>query len=188
MLGSTQPHLRRDWARPCHICTGTGLTPATSAPGLGTCPPTSAPELGTPRPHLRWDSAKSATLHCNVRSMPCRMVSRPPAQTCVTAGRTDRASIGASGCASTYERIRRVRAHPPAPRRLDEGRLRAVFPDLRRFRFIPSRIVGRARAQSLVGMRRRHAPSACAGRHAPVGMRRSACAGRHAPVGGERRW
>ena len=21
------PHLHRDWARPCHICTGTGLTP-----------------------------------------------------------------------------------------------------------------------------------------------------------------
>jgi hypothetical protein len=29
------PLLRRDWARPSHICTGTGLTPATSAPGLG---------------------------------------------------------------------------------------------------------------------------------------------------------
>ena len=26
---------RRDWAHRCHICTGTGLTPATSAPGLG---------------------------------------------------------------------------------------------------------------------------------------------------------
>ena len=34
-LGSPRPHLRRDWAHPCHICTGTGLTPATSAPGLG---------------------------------------------------------------------------------------------------------------------------------------------------------
>ena len=29
-----RPHLRRDWARPCHICAGTGLAPATSAPGL----------------------------------------------------------------------------------------------------------------------------------------------------------
>jgi hypothetical protein len=29
------PHPRRDWAHPCHICTGTGLAPATSAPGLG---------------------------------------------------------------------------------------------------------------------------------------------------------
>ena len=28
------PHLHRDWARPCHFCTGTGLAPATSAPGL----------------------------------------------------------------------------------------------------------------------------------------------------------
>ena len=28
-------HLHRDWARPSHICTGTGLTPPTSAPGLG---------------------------------------------------------------------------------------------------------------------------------------------------------
>jgi hypothetical protein len=30
-----RPHLRRDWAHPCHICTATGLTPPTSAPGLG---------------------------------------------------------------------------------------------------------------------------------------------------------
>ena len=29
---------------PCHICTGTGLAPATSAPGLG-----------SPLPHLHWD-------------------------------------------------------------------------------------------------------------------------------------
>ena len=32
-LGSRLPHLYRDWAHPCHICTGTGLIPATSAPG-----------------------------------------------------------------------------------------------------------------------------------------------------------
>ena len=29
------PHLHRDSAHRCHICAGTGLTPATSAPGLG---------------------------------------------------------------------------------------------------------------------------------------------------------
>ncbi len=29
------PRLRHDRAHPCHICTGTGLTPPTSAPGLG---------------------------------------------------------------------------------------------------------------------------------------------------------
>jgi hypothetical protein len=34
-LGSPAPHLRRDWAHPRHICAGTGLTRATSAPGLG---------------------------------------------------------------------------------------------------------------------------------------------------------
>ena len=45
-LGSPLPHLRRDWAHPCHICARTGLTPATSAPGLG-----------SPRPHLRRDCA-----------------------------------------------------------------------------------------------------------------------------------
>ena len=69
---SALPHLHRDWARPCHICTGTGLAPATSAPGLGSplphlhrdwahrchictrtglAPATSAPGLG--RPHSR---------------------------------------------------------------------------------------------------------------------------------------
>jgi hypothetical protein len=32
-------HLHRDWAHPCHICAGTGLIHATSAPGLGSPPP-----------------------------------------------------------------------------------------------------------------------------------------------------
>ena len=35
VLGSPHPHLSRDWAQPGHICAGTRLTPATSAPGLG---------------------------------------------------------------------------------------------------------------------------------------------------------
>jgi hypothetical protein len=46
-LGSTLPHLRRDWAQLCHICTGTGLNSATSAPGLGST-----------LPHLRRDWAQ----------------------------------------------------------------------------------------------------------------------------------
>ena len=33
-LGAPLPHLHQDWAHPCHICIGTGRTPATSAPGL----------------------------------------------------------------------------------------------------------------------------------------------------------
>ena len=48
---------RRDWAHPCHICTGTRLSPATSAPRLGSPVPTSAPRLGSPLPHLHRDSA-----------------------------------------------------------------------------------------------------------------------------------
>jgi hypothetical protein len=81
-LGSPLPHLRRDWARPCHICTWTGLSSATSAPGLGSAlphlhrdwahrshvctgdwahprliPDTSAPGLGPPLPRLRRNSA-----------------------------------------------------------------------------------------------------------------------------------
>ena len=40
--GSPLPHLRRDWAHPCHICAGTGLTPATFTLGLGS-PVASAP-------------------------------------------------------------------------------------------------------------------------------------------------
>jgi hypothetical protein len=31
---SPAPRLHWDWAHPCRICTGTGLTPAASAPGL----------------------------------------------------------------------------------------------------------------------------------------------------------
>jgi hypothetical protein len=45
-LGSLLPYLHRDWARPCHICTGTRPTPPTTAPGLG-----------SPLPHRRRDWA-----------------------------------------------------------------------------------------------------------------------------------
>ena len=41
--------LHWDWAHPCHICAGTGLTPPTSAPGLV-----------SPLPHLRRDWAHPA--------------------------------------------------------------------------------------------------------------------------------
>ena len=42
------PHLRRDWARPCHICAGTALTPCHICAGTGLAPATSAPGLGSP--------------------------------------------------------------------------------------------------------------------------------------------
>ena len=41
------------FADPCHICTATGLTPATSAPGLGSPPATSALGLGSTLPWRR---------------------------------------------------------------------------------------------------------------------------------------
>ncbi len=43
--------------RRCHIGTGTGLTPATSAPGLGSPLPTSAPRQGLSLPHRHRDWA-----------------------------------------------------------------------------------------------------------------------------------
>ena len=66
--GSGERHVapRPNWAHPCHICTGTGLTPARSAPGLNSplphlhrdwahSPATSAPGLGSPLPALLRD-------------------------------------------------------------------------------------------------------------------------------------
>ena len=46
-------HLHRDWAHTSHICTGTGLTPPTSAPGLGPPPSHICTVLGS---LLRWAS------------------------------------------------------------------------------------------------------------------------------------
>ena len=45
---------------PCHVCAGTGLTPAASAPGLGSPHATSARGLGSPQWRLRWDWAQPA--------------------------------------------------------------------------------------------------------------------------------
>jgi hypothetical protein len=52
------PHLRRDWAHPCHICTRSGLTPATSVPGVGSPLPHLHRGWGltAAHPHLRRDS------------------------------------------------------------------------------------------------------------------------------------
>ena len=57
-LRSPLPHLHRDCAHRCHICTGTALTAATSAPGLrSTLPHLRRDWAGTLQPagqHLRW--------------------------------------------------------------------------------------------------------------------------------------
>ncbi len=39
------PHLHRDWAHPCHICTRIGLSPCHTCLGTGPAPSTSAPGL-----------------------------------------------------------------------------------------------------------------------------------------------
>jgi hypothetical protein len=60
--GPPLPHLRRDWAHPCHscrdrvhpchICATTGLTPAISVPGPGPTPATSARGVDSSLPYL----------------------------------------------------------------------------------------------------------------------------------------
>ncbi len=63
------PRLHRDYAQPCHICTGTGLNPATSAPGLGSI---------LPRLHRDW--ARPCHICTGTRafpSRPARLVPRP---------------------------------------------------------------------------------------------------------------
>ena len=68
--GSPPPHLHRDWARPCHICTGTGLAPCHictgTAPGLGLTPSTAAPtycfrKTRSAQSSRRWLSSTSAS-------------------------------------------------------------------------------------------------------------------------------
>jgi hypothetical protein len=75
LKGSPLPHLRRDWAHPRHICAGTGLSPATSAPGLG-----------SPPPHLRRDWA----LPCHI----CAGTGLTPATSAPGPGH----SCGTRGC------------------------------------------------------------------------------------------
>jgi hypothetical protein len=56
--GEPPLYTHRDWAHPpAHICTGTGLTPATSAPGLGS-PCHICAETGLTPLHLHRDSGK----------------------------------------------------------------------------------------------------------------------------------
>jgi hypothetical protein len=88
-LGSPLPHLRQDWAHPCHICAGTGLThatsapglgsaAATSAPGLGSAAATSAPGLGSPMPHLRRDWAHPCHICAGTRLGRCHIFTGTP--------------------------------------------------------------------------------------------------------------
>jgi hypothetical protein len=57
-LDSSLPHLHRDWAHRCHICTGTGAHRCHICTGTGLNAATSAPGLGSPLPHLHRDRAQ----------------------------------------------------------------------------------------------------------------------------------
>ncbi len=60
-MRSPLPHLHRDWAHRCHICTATGLTPPTFAilhrDYIGS-PSTALHRLSSLRPHLHLDCAQ----------------------------------------------------------------------------------------------------------------------------------
>ena len=60
-LGPPPRDLHRDWARPCHICTGTGRTAATSASGLGpTCARRSSPAHSPCSSFDSWHASSSS--------------------------------------------------------------------------------------------------------------------------------
>jgi hypothetical protein len=63
--GSGERHVapRPNWAHPCHICTGTGLTPARSAPGMNSPLPHLHRGFVGPRPCFPSDSALLAAAH-----------------------------------------------------------------------------------------------------------------------------
>jgi hypothetical protein len=56
--GSPLPRLPRDWARPSHVCPGTGLAPPTSAPGLGSPLPRLPRDWARPAHICTWDCAR----------------------------------------------------------------------------------------------------------------------------------
>ena len=69
------PDLHRDWAHPCHICTGTGLAPAASSPGLH--------QDWAPLPNLHRDwNPCGHILHCAFRSRRASERLRCSAPTC----------------------------------------------------------------------------------------------------------
>ena len=101
-LGSPLPHLRRDWARPCHICAGTGRTPChiirpfRSLPRLHPCTARAAqPRMACPFP-------------ANTAPRRTAAFSRPAV----------RSSLYVPSVAMPHASIRRPAAAPPASARM----------------------------------------------------------------------
>jgi hypothetical protein len=63
-LGSTWPHLRRAWAHPCHICSGTGLTPAHICTWTHWTHPCRRPVADHPVPRLRRGCGAWRSVRC----------------------------------------------------------------------------------------------------------------------------
>ena len=97
VMGPPQPHLHRDWAHPCHIRTGTGLTRATSAPGLHAPLPHPHRDWAHPIPHLRRDCADPSMRAGTAHSGNCCC----PTACCSTCGAIRRRFPYSSFCGST---------------------------------------------------------------------------------------
>ncbi len=116
-LRSPPPHLHRDWAQRCHVCTGTGFAAATSALGLGS----PLPHLQCAyRCHLHRDWAPpgricTATPSCSAS----HSKARTPSCSCASAvARTDvhaqHARTRRAACRPPHT-LTRTRTHAPSP-------------------------------------------------------------------------
>jgi hypothetical protein len=124
-------HLHRDWAHPCHICTGTGLTPPTSAPGPGHRLSVQVPEIEHSSSPAGCTAARARTAahprrrqphHCiAARRIPDAASKRTGAESAVVAAPLQRASMircpkqrCASGCgaACTFQQPHHGESHP----------------------------------------------------------------------------
>ena len=113
-LGRPLPHLHRDWARPGHICTGTGPT-LPSAPALGSPAPHLYEDWGSPRTTSAPGLPRPCHLHQNAalsqipRNDPHLHQAQGPGACRARAGRVP----GARHAATQYNMLQRSAAHSP---------------------------------------------------------------------------
>ena len=109
-LGPPLPHLRRDWARPCHICAGTGRTPVTSFAHSGPCHACTPAPHGLRSPHgVPVPSQHSAAPHrclfpCCCAQLALRPVRRDASRLHPSTGR-GAAGVRADASAAAHARI-----------------------------------------------------------------------------------
>jgi hypothetical protein len=135
------PHLLRDWAHLHHICTGTGLSPATSSSGLGSSPLRLRQDWVTP-PHLCGDWAQPRHICVRIPLISAADRRGSCAQCCslqgkaIEVGSTLKSGADTLGSVFIADSIRRVRAavvlFGAASPRLGSSRLRAERDELKR--------------------------------------------------------